>query len=399
MNTELQINRPFSVYVHIPYCLHRCPYCDFNTYALTSIPEKEYLSALLAELDFRATEDDWKNRQVQSIYFGGGTPSLFSAAAIKQVIYAVSNLFTLKTEAEVTLEANPGTINPESLKDYYTSGVNRISLGAQTFDPDLLKTLGRIHSPEQIEVAVNAARDVGFKNISLDLIYGIPGQDIEKLKFDLKELIRLDPRHISAYGLTIEKGTPFYLKYKKGEFELPSEDEVIEMMTEINSFLPSCGYKRYEISNYAERGYEAKHNLVYWHGGDYLGVGAGAHSLCVAYNGQSRQSARRWANFALPNKYIKECVTHGHAQSWKETLDAEKLMFEFFFLGLRKTEGVSFAEFEIAFGKSIEAVYPSTLHILLDQQLLERENGNLRLSAKGLDLADSVIENFAQPEN
>ncbi len=388
---------PVSIYIHIPFCLRRCPYCDFNTYALTSIPEKEYVSALLSELDFRASQEAWKERTVETVYFGGGTPTLFKPSSIKQITEAISVLFHLSPDAEICMEANPGTIDPDNLNGYRAAGINRISIGAQSFDSDLLRVLGRIHSSEDIVNGVTAAKDAGFDNIGIDLMYGIPNETLEQLQNDLRQAIHLDPKHISVYGLTLEKGTPFYQRFKKGDLEIPNEDTIMAMMSEVNVFLPSCGYKRYEISNYAERGYEAKHNLVYWDGGDYLGIGAGAHSLLVNYQEVQKISAIRWSNHALPNKYIKLAVAHGQAQNWHEELSQKELMFEFFFLGLRKIDGVFNRDFEKHFNYSISGLYGATIEILNDQNLISWNGENLKLTNRGLQLADSVIENFVCP--
>lgn len=391
--------RPFSIYIHIPFCLSRCPYCDFNTYALNSIPEKDYVAALLCELDYRAALPDWLDRTVETIYFGGGTPSLFSPRSFHKIMAAIGARFAVDGALEVTLEANPGTVDADSLLGYREAGINRLSLGAQSLDGELLQALGRIHSPEQVEAACAATRSAGLNNLNLDLIYGAPGQTLERLGSDLKHFMRLNPQHVSAYGLTVEKGTPFYARFRRGLLELPAEELLVEMMTEVSSFLSSCGYKRYEISNFAERGYQARHNLVYWNGGDYLGLGAGAHSFCAAYKDERRKSALRWANYALPNKYIKQATAYGQAQSWYEPLSASELIFEFFFLGLRKTCGVSLSTFETLFGVTVNDAYPALIDVLIDQGLLKQTEDLLALTERGMLLADSVIENFAAPES
>lgn len=388
--------KPFSLYIHIPFCVHKCPYCDFNTYAVTSIPEKDYTAALLCELDFRAAEIDWRGRSVQTIYFGGGTPSLFSASAIGKVISHVARSFPVSHNIEISLEANPGTVTSESLSSFRAAGVNRLSIGAQSFSPELLQALGRQHGPEQIEAAVNSAQSAGFKNFNLDLIYGIPGQTVAGLRHDLAYALKLEPTHISAYGLTIEKGTPFFVSYKKGLLKLPKEDHVIAMMEELNGFLEICGLHRYEISNFARTGYEARHNMAYWNGDDYLGLGAGAHSF-VRSSGAGEPS-KRWSNFAFPAKYIKECLSHGQSVGWHEALNRADEVFEFFFLGLRKTDGVSSSQFRAKFGATISEIYPERVKMLTEQGLLEWRGEYLALTSKGLLLSDSVIEEFTTAE-
>lgn len=390
--------KPFSLYLHIPFCFHKCPYCDFNTYAVSAIPEKEYVSALLAELDYRATLPEWRARVVQTIYFGGGTPSLFQPSSIRKIISAICKTFPLDESAEISLEANPGTVTPESLAGYREAGVNRISLGAQSFDRSTLKTLGRMHSPEQIESAVEAARNAGLHNINIDLIYGVPQQSLESLKEDLTRTLALKPTHVSPYGLTIEKGTPFYLSYKKGTLKLPKEDSVVAMMEEINDFLPLNGLHRYEVSNFAHIGKEARHNMAYWSGIDYLGLGAGAHSFNASASVESGNYGMRWSNFALPVKYISETTAHGKAESWTDVLGFQEAMFEYFFLGLRKTAGINLRDFEERFQATVQSLYPALLQVLTDERLIKLDADRLALTSRGFMLADSVIENFVQPE-
>lgn len=386
----------FSLYLHIPFCFHKCPYCDFNAYAVSAIPEKDYVSALLAELDYRAALPEWRARVVQSIYFGGGTPSLFQAASIRKIISAICKTFPLDDSAEISLEANPGTVSPESLAGYAEAGVNRLSIGAQSFDRATLKALGRMHSPEHVEAAVEAARAGGINNISIDLIYGVPGQTLESLREDISRALALSPNHISAYGLTIEKGTPFYLSFKKGVLKLPKEELVVAMMEEVNNKLPQAGLQRYEVSNFALPGKEARHNMAYWNGTDYLGLGAGAHSFCAANNGEHH--GRRWSNYALPSKYIVEAVGHGVAEGWNDTLALNDAVFEAIFLGLRTTAGVDLDLFKKRFGVSVHTLYPNLLRVLATERLLKVEPQRIALTSRGFMLADSVIENFAQPE-
>ncbi|MBX7142855.1 MAG: radical SAM family heme chaperone HemW [Oligoflexia bacterium] len=390
--------RPISIYVHIPYCFHKCPYCDFNAYAVSAIPEKEYVSALLSELDYRASLKEWRARTVQSIYFGGGTPSLFQPTAIRKVVAAICQLFAVHDNVEISLESNPGTLTPDNILGYREAGVNRLSIGAQSFQRRVLAALGRMHSPDHIEAAVEAAKSAGLSNVNIDLIYGAPDETIKEWESDLQAALALEPVHISAYGLTVEKGTPFYLSYRKGQLKLPSEDHVIEMMNLVNSLLPAHGLQRYEISNFAVIGREARHNLAYWNGDDYLGIGAGAHSFNRIAAQKPDSFGTRWSNAALPAKYIEEAVAHGQAESWHDELSFESAVFEFFFLGLRKIAGISVKAFEQRFGVTVETLYPNLLEVLSSEGLIKRSNDNIALSERGLLLADSVIENFAHPE-
>jgi len=388
----------FSLYIHIPYCFHKCPYCDFNTYAVATIPEKEYVEALLAELDFRASEANWRGKEVQTIFFGGGTPSLFSPSSIRKILAAVLRTFPGRDDLEISLEANPGTVTSDSFQGYREAGVNRISIGAQSLNVTTLKRLGRMHSPEQVGMSVEHARSAGFHNINLDLIYGIEGQTVSDIRSDLQAILNLSPEHVSAYGLTIEKGTPFYVQFKKGLMKLPTEECLIEMMHTIKDFLSKENFTHYEISNFAKAGREAKHNLAYWNGHDYLGLGAGAHSFVVTNTEPFSRSALRWSNFALPAKYIKECSAHGKADSWQDKLDREKLMFEYFFLGLRKIAGVTLTDFEKIFSQRIKELYPLSLDMLIEDELIVVEGDNIRLTERGILLSDSVVEQFIEPQ-
>lgn len=388
--------KPFGIYIHIPYCLQRCPYCDFNTYATTSLPEKEYVSALLCELDFRASEPVWRGREVQSVYFGGGTPSLLNASSVEKLINFICAAFPFQPTAEISLEANPGTVSGDTLAAFREAGINRLSLGIQSFNEEMLRTLGRIHSPQQCESAICDARTAGFRNLSIDLIYGIPGQTLADWRTDLKTAVRYVPEHLSAYGLTIEKGTPFFESCRKGLIRLPEENTIIRMMGALHSTLCEAGFRRYEISNYARPGREARHNLSYWNGQDYLGLGAGAHSFVSAEREEADAFGQRWANFAEPVKYMREAAAHGHALSWKDVLDRKAAMFEYFFLGLRKTEGVSLRMFQERFGLSVEEAYPAVIEILREQKHATLSEDRFSLTERGLMLADSVFEFFTE---
>lgn len=365
---------------------------------MLSVPEDEYAAALLSELDWRANQEGWKGRPIQTIYFGGGTPSIFSPKVIRKIISVTTKLFPTLDYIEVSLEANPGTVSTDNLSALKEAGVNRISFGTQSFNSDTLKTLGRAHTPDQALSAVESARAAGFKNISLDLMYGIPGQTIADVRSDIMQILSTEVPHVSAYCLTIEKGTPFYQSYKRKILKLPKDELVLEMMNIIIDDLAAAGLHRYEVSNFAKDGFEARHNLAYWNGDDYLGIGAGAHSLLTQEpTAAAPLYGRRWSNYALPNKYMESTTTIGVAESWSEELDKKAALFEFFFLGLRKTAGVSTDRFLNLFKAPVEVVYGELIDILIHEKLLERHGSFLKLTRKGLELSDSVIENFAEP--
>ena len=383
--------QPFSLYVHIPYCAQKCPYCDFNTYAAATFPEEEYVSALISELKYYALQPGWIGRQVQTIFFGGGTPSLFRPTSIKRFMREVELSFSLASRLEVSLEANPGTVNEDSLKGYMAAGVNRFSIGVQSFSDRGLKALGRTHSSSDAVRAVNILKELQV-NFNIDLMYGSPGQSMAEFSDDLRRAITLTPNHISAYGLTIEPGTEFYTSFKKGDLALPEEDLVVDMMEHLRAQLGMAGFNHYEISNYARPGSEARHNLAYWNRDSYLGLGAGAHSF--------RRTAgeiygERHANIGTPKAYITAAASRGEASAWRERLDLKAGMYEFFFLGLRRMSGVSPAEFKAEFGQPIDAAYPGVLHALVVGGFLEESDGLVKLTSKGLMVADSVLSNFA----
>jgi oxygen-independent coproporphyrinogen-3 oxidase len=356
------------------------------------------VAALLADLDYRASQSSWNGRPLQSIYFGGGTPSIFSPRSIVKVIAEACSLFPIVSDAEVSIEVNPGSVDAEKLSALVDGGINRVSFGAQSLQLATLRCLGRVHTPEDVIDAMRAAHEAGIQNVNLDLMYGAPAQTVSALQEDVLAYLDLKPSHISAYGLTIEKGTPFYTSFRKGLLPLPKEDVVADMMEYLNQALPAAGFSHYEISNFAQPGMEARHNLAYWNGDDYLGIGAGAHSCVANFDGDRKLSARRWSNFALPARYMKHATSEGMAEGWSDTLKGPELMFEFFFLGLRKTSGVSIEDFRSQFGASVEEAYPALLQILAGEGLLALEHGRLRLTTRGLMLADSVIEQFASVE-
>jgi putative oxygen-independent coproporphyrinogen III oxidase len=380
---------PFSLYIHIPYCARKCPYCDFNTYAVASIPERDYVACILAELDYYAAQNHWSGRPLRSIFFGGGTPSLFSPRSIQRIIDAAIHHFPLSVSLEVTLEMNPRT-ELDFFHGLRVTGVNRLSVGAQSFHGALLHALGRDHSVQDIENCVKHARDAGFENISLDLMFGIPQQSLLELESDLAQAVSLAPDHISTYALTLERGTPFYRSYEKGHLNVPDDDTVGEMIEFVATRLPELGYYRYEISNFSLPGKESLHNLSYWNGNDYLGLGAGAHSLCR----QESSLCRRWANLASPEEYMRQASAKGAATAWVDTLSPSDQMFEFFFLGLRRARGVSLDLFAKRFGVPAEDVYPGAIEMLCQNKLLVKEDGMLRCTERGFRLSDSVFEYF-----
>ncbi len=379
----------FSLYAHIPYCHAKCPYCDFNSYAASSWPEDRYVDALIAELSSRAESGPWKNQPVATIFFGGGTPSLFRPESIGRVIDAAAHRFGIEDDAEITLEANPGTIDDAKLAGLRAAGVNRISFGAQSFNNATLKLLGRIHSADQTRAAARAAHRAGFERLNLDLIFAVPGQSLEEVRSDIEAAAELEPDHISAYNLTFEEGTAFFADLKGGKIRQLSSDDQAAMYAAVREELPRRGFPMYEISNYAPPGHEARHNLTYWRAESYLGIGAGAHSY--ARNGAG---GRRWWNERAPSRYIERALSRGVAEAGAETIDEKTAAGEFVFLNLRLREGFASADFERRFGRDFDSVFGARAAPLLESGLLIRSADRIRLSDRGLELADAVFAEF-----
>lgn len=379
---------PFSLYIHIPYCASKCPYCDFNSHVVAAIPEANYIDALLLELAHYGEMDDWRERTVQSIFFGGGTPSTFRPQSIGKLLAWVAATFPINLDCEITLEANPGTVDSGKFAGYRGAGVNRISVGVQSFQPRLLKFLGRAHGAEEARNALRIVREAGFENFSFDLIYANPEQTMEELEADLDTALEFQPPHLSAYNLTFEEGTPFHHEYRAGRMKSLDEEVEIAMAELIESKLSAAGLFRYEISNSARRGWHSRHNVNYWRGGDYLGLGAGAHSYRADDGYASR--GRRWSNEHNPGRYMTQVTAVQNAVIAKEIIDAEKAAGEFLFLGLRMTEGILLRRFTERFGKAPVDLYPR-IRDWINGDLMEETADHLRLTPKGLLLANSIF--------
>lgn len=402
--------QPFSLYVHIPYCQAKCPYCDFNSYAAHRWPEARYVEALRREMRHYGERTPWAGARVETVFFGGGTPSLFSAESIAALLTEIRSLWTMGPNVETTLEANPGTVSAEKLRSFREAGVNRMSFGVQSFNAGHLLRLGRIHSAAEAESAVRLARAVGFTRVSIDLIFALPEQTLAEWEADLSRACALGPDHVSAYNLTYEKGTPFHRWKSAGQLHSLPEEIEVAMLTMAQERLNLAGYRQYEISNYARLGQVCRHNLTYWRGGAYLGVGAGAHSyappcpnLTVGRETEAERApenasgeagwGQRWANERQPDRYMTSVQQAGHARGFAETLDERQARGEFVFLGLRCVDGFSGAAFQERFGKTLPAAFPHVAD-LRDAGFLECAAGTWRLTPRGLLVADSVFSSF-----
>jgi oxygen-independent coproporphyrinogen-3 oxidase len=366
---------PLALYVHLPWCVRKCPYCDFNSHAVPAagIAEQSYVGALQGDLELAAQEAG--SRKVVSVFFGGGTPSLFSPRAIGQVLAHARGVLPFAADAEVTLEANPGTIEHGRFAEYAVQGVNRVSLGAQSFDDARLAALGRIHVAGDIGRAVSELRRAGIDNFNLDLMYALPGQDLPGALHDLECALALEPTHLSHYQLTLEPGTPFA---RRAPPQLPDEDLAWAMQEACQSRLADAGYQQYEVSAYAQPGRRCRHNLVYWEFGDYLGVGAGAHGkLTDAGAGAISRTVRA----RHPAAYL---ATTAPADRITETRNvaASELPFEFALNTLRLVDGFALALFEERTGLSAAVLEPP-LQAALARGLIERRPGGWRPTALG----------------
>lgn len=378
------------LYIHIPFCVRKCNYCDFLSFGQDFIGARldkddsvdtvydKYIEALVNEIKDKSNH--YKDYIVTSIFIGGGTPSVLEGYHIEQLFETLRYAFSINETAEITIECNPGTLTKDKLLSYKKSGINRLSIGLQSANDNELERLGRIHSYEDFLNNYNLAREIGFSNINIDLISSIPDQTIDSFENSLKKVINLKPEHISSYSLIIEEGTPFY-SFDEKKLNLPSEEDERTIYYSCREILGNSGYHQYEISNYALAGKECKHNLGYWERKNYLGLGLGSSSLV---------NDVRWKNSNNLYMYLDK----QYSIEDEESLTKEDAMSEFMFLGLRKTEGVSLTLFEELFNNSIMDTYDEWTRKMLDEKLLLEDNGFLKLTYKGMDLANYVMSGY-----
>ncbi len=382
LSSYVEESIPLGLYIHLPWCVRKCPYCDFNSHARDSLPETRYVDALIADLE-ASLPLVW-GRPVQTLFFGGGTPSLFSPDAIGRILREVRALLRLPPNAEITLEANPGTAEQEKFSGFREAGVNRLSLGIQSFDDPMLQRLGRIHGAAEARRAVEMARAAGFDNINLDLMFGLPGQTLEQALADLDRAIALAPAHLSRYQLTIEPNTLFHHQPPA----LPDDGLIWEMQQQGNERLAAAGFHQYEVSAWSLQGRQCRHNRNYWEFGDYLGIGAGAHGK-ITDQGSGRIT-RLWKH-RHPDDYMSR--RGGAFVSGSDTLDAADLPFEFMLNALRLTEGVDRRLFRSRTGVADSAI-AATVTALTDDGLLEGDTTRLRATELGQRFLNEVIARF-----
>ena len=375
------MTKELEIYIHIPFCVRKCEYCDFLSFAAEKSRYRDYGKALEAEAENCLLPSG--SYEVSTVFFGGGTPSLFPGEEIGRILETLRGRFDFRPEAEISLEANPGTVTGDKLGLYRQAGINRISFGCQSTENEELRRLGRIHSYEDFLESWQLAGEAGFTNRNIDLMSGLPGQTLASWERSLRQVAALEPEHISAYSLIVEEGTPFY--EKQGALNLPGEEEERQMYEITHEILEQYGFCQYEISNYARPGYACRHNLGYWRGKEYLGLGLGASSLL----GHSRYQNTR--DFRL---YLEKSADTGAIRRETETLELRDRQAEYMILGLRLTQGVSREEFRRRFGQDLDQVYGPVVDRYVKMGLLEEREGWIRLTRRGISLSNTVMADF-----
>lgn len=374
-------NRELELYVHIPFCVRKCGYCDFLSGPAEEDARNRYLAALKQEI--RQTEEAMRKRRIVSIFFGGGTPSLLTGGQLSEILETIEENFRLEGDCEITLEANPGTLEREKLLQCRRAGFNRISLGCQSTEDQELRKLGRIHTYGEFLESFRLSREAGFQNVNVDLMSGLPGQTLLSWETSLRRVAGMGPEHISAYSLILEEGTPFW--EKKETLALPDEETERRMYERTEEILGEYGYGQYEISNYARKGYQCRHNLGYWTGREYLGLGLGSASLW---------EHRRFRNTDRMEEYLEAGGRPEEIRREEERLTAEDEQAEYMILGLRLTDGISLDEFRATFGKEAGEIWPGVLERYEAWGLLEKKSGRLRFTRRGISLSNVVLAEF-----
>lgn len=373
--------KELGIYVHIPFCKQKCSYCDFISYCDKNDLIEKYIKALKQEIKDSSVNE----YEISTIYIGGGTPSYIESKYISEILKTIKQKYNISRNVEITIEVNPGTATKEKLRDYVEAGINRISIGLQSCNNNLLKMIGRIHTYEDFLSTYKLAREVGFKNINVDLMIGLPNQTLDDVKKSLEEISKLNPEHISVYSLIVEEGTPIEKKIANGQLKLPNEELEREEYWEVKKFLENLGYKHYEISNFAKTGYEPKHNLNCWEQKEYLGFGAAAHSY---------MKKTRYSNTENIEKYINQEMQSEQLHIVHEVQKEEEQKKEYMLLGLRKIDGVQISSFKNKFGCNPIMEFKNELNKLTQEGLIEIDLDQIKLTEKGIDLANIVWEEF-----
>lgn len=371
--------KEISLYVHIPFCKQKCLYCDFPSYAGKEKLEDSYIDSLIKEINLKC-----KDKIIKTLFIGGGTPSYLKEENLNNLLVCLKNL-NYKEGAEKTIECNPGTLTSEKLKIIKDNSINRISMGLQTTDNNLLKTIGRIHTIEEFEENYNRAREFGFNNINIDIMFGLPNQSVLDYKKSLEDIVKLNPEHISCYSLIIEEGTHFYNMHEKGLLKLPTEDEERKMYNITKEILKANGYHQYEISNYSKENRECEHNKIYWELEDYIGVGVSASSYIESNRIKNIDDIKEYINKINNKETVEETIVKN---SKKEDME------EFMFLGLRLIKGINKNDFKKKFDKNIEDVYGDTINKNIKKGLIEDKDNYIYLTSKGIEVSNYVMSEF-----
>lgn len=372
-----------GLYIHVPFCAQKCYYCDFNSYKINSNQKKEYLINIEREMKFYKGE--FKDKCFDTVFFGGGTPSILTVDELKELVNNINENFNIKKDAEITIESNPGTINREKLEAMKKMGINRLSIGLQATQNYHLKSIGRIHTYEEFEKNYYDALDIGFKNINIDLMYALPNQKTQEWKDTLDKIIKLNPSHISAYSLILEEGTKLYDMYQNKEFELLDEDTDINMYNYTIDTLKRHGYNQYEISNYSKEGLECKHNIIYWKCDNYLGLGPGASGFI---------GDTRYSNIEDICEYNKCIMQNIRPVSEEIELTKKDKIEEFIFMGLRMNEGINIDVFKERFDTDFYDIYQEVMDKLIKIELVRFDGKNISLTQKGREISNSVFIEF-----
>lgn len=374
-----------GVYIHIPFCHQICNYCDFNKVFFKNQPVDEYIEALGREMEMTVAGMPEAFTNIETIFLGGGTPTALSAEQIEKLLSLITKHIPMSSVKEFSSEANPDELTIDKLQALYNGGVNRLSMGVQSFDQSLLKKIGRTHSNEHVYETIQNAKNVGFKNISIDLMYGLPGQTMEQWQETLEKALALNLPHYSAYSLIVEPKTIFYIQYAKGKLHLPTEDLEAEMYGVLMDTMEAHGLRQYEISNFANEGYESTHNKIYWDNDEYAGFGAGAHGYLEGI---------RYSNVAPIKKYIETVMTGERPLLHEHEVTGDEKLEEQMFLGLRKSAGVMHEEFEKKFGQPMLSIYKEIIDQLQEEQLIEIDSEGIRLTRKGRFIGNEVFQRF-----
>ena len=383
-----EAKKKLGIYIHIPFCIRKCLYCDFLSASATKQEQERYLKALCREIETESRR--YSDYEVQTVYLGGGTPSILNPVQIEEIFSALHDSFQITEGAEITIEVNPGTVTEEKLQAWKGAGINRISIGLQSTEDRELRMLGRIHDHQQFLDTWGLVRRAGMENVNVDLISAVPGQTLESWQRTLRKTAELGPEHLSVYSLIIEEGTPFYDRYGKApKPSLPDEETERLMYEETGKILKEYGYARYEISNYAKPGYECRHNAGYWKRTEYLGIGLGASSLI---------RKRRFRHISDLQRYLSLAGNVQHICEEEEILSIQDEMEEFMFLGLRMTCGVRKSDFFRMFSIQMDEIYAEPLKKMEDNGLLEINGDIVWLTKRGIDISNYVFEHFLLEE-